>query len=482
MKLGHKGLVLVSVPLIFQFGFLAVLVVQLKEAEAEIDKQVNARAVRRVVDKLSKNFLEADVALSGIDSTRSPIFEDRYNEELEAIPKELKELRALLPDTVQNKGLMEKLSSITDEGLNVLRKARQSLDADPNSSSPQMHSAQIHSSMRFIAETLEKEFHDAIKAETQIDDEAPEKQKQRRAQLLQVIAAAAVVSVLSTVLLALFFAKGIAIRLGVLTENTKRVAAGKELADPLPGDDEISVVDESFHEMVRAQKEASRRKQELLSVVGHDLRSPLAALELTAELFSEGVLGTLNEKGQTAAARNLRVLKNLMDMINDLLDFEKLEAGHLKMERQKVQVAQIFDRVVDTLQPIAAEKKIKLEVDSKQLEANVDPDRIAQVLLNLMGNALKFSPENSTVFLSALGVKGGVQFKVRDEGRGIPPEKIKYVFDRFYQVKTEDGQSGKGTGLGLGICKGFVEAHGGKIGVQSKPPSGTTFWFIIPDS
>lgn len=477
MNLKYKGLVLVALPLIFQFVFLGILILQLKEAEHEVDRQVKARTVITVADQLSKQFLEADVALAGFNGTRSPLFEERFTQNYAAIPETLKRLDELLPDSSENRALVQRLSTIVQEGVSTLAKARASLDSD--SSNQEMRSAELHNSMRFIVESLEKELRDATKSQRKIDDEAPSIEKHRRAQLIFIISLAAIFSVVCTSFLAIFFARGIGQRLDVIIDNTRRLSTGRALRSELKGADEIATVDHSFHEMVVALKDASNRKEELLAIVSHDLRGPLTSLELTADLFTRGLMGDLNERGNKGAARNLRSIRSLTALINDLLDFDKLESGALPMNKKLCPVEPIFQHVADTLFPIAEEKEIRFEFTGNKQEALIDPDRIGQVLTNLAMNAMKFSPPKSIVSFSAEPFDNGVLFKVKDQGRGIPAEKLSLVFDRFYQVNEADGKQGAGTGLGLAICKGFVEAHGGTIGVDSRPGDGATFWFHI---
>ncbi|MBI2811990.1 MAG: HAMP domain-containing histidine kinase, partial [Candidatus Melainabacteria bacterium] len=263
-------------------------------------------------------------------------------------------------------------------------------------------------------------------------------------------------------------------------DNTVRLGANKELLPRLEGRDEIATVDRVFHQMSESLAEAAQRKQELLSIVSHDLRAPLTSVQGSLTLLSNHVFGDLSEGAEKTISVAEGNVDRLIRLINDLLDFEKMEGGNIQLQKAQVVVEEIFDRVEDVVAQLAKEKELQVEFVPTELVIVADADRLIQVLINLTTNAIKFSPAASTITVSAQKYDGGVEFKVADQGRGIPKQFLKSIFERYQQVRQEDANNARGAGLGLAICKAFVEAHGGTIGVTSEEGSGSTFWFRIP--
>jgi PAS domain S-box-containing protein len=233
---------------------------------------------------------------------------------------------------------------------------------------------------------------------------------------------------------------------------------------------------------VSQQKELERLKKEVIRMVSHDLRSPLSSVASLLELLSYSMYGDLSETGQTRVNATRLEIDRLIRMINDLLDFEKMEAGKLELNSQNTDSDTIFEKSVEAVRGLAEKKKIKIETKESDVNVRCDEDRIIQVVVNLLSNAIKFSDKNSKLILSAEQVDGTGKFHVIDFGRGIPEEKTGSIFDRFSQVEATDATQQGGTGLGLAICKSIIEQHGGTIGVESELGKGSTFWFTLPAS
>lgn len=174
-------------------------------------------------------------------------------------------------------------------------------------------------------------------------------------------------------------------------------------------------------------------------------------------------------------------MARLINLINNLLDIDRLEEGQMKIFREKVEVSKLFERSCESVDSLAERACIKLEVAESTDEIEVDEGLIIQVLVNLLSNAIKFSPSNTVVSLEYRRENEQAYFAVVDQGRGIPKDQLALVFERFKQVdEKDDARKKKGSGLGLTICKRIIEAHGGTIGVESEKGAGSTFWFRIP--
>lgn len=233
-------------------------------------------------------------------------------------------------------------------------------------------------------------------------------------------------------------------------------------------------------EIEDALRRAVRARDETLGVVSHDLRSPLQAIELAARQLSYRVTREGGSEWIHASVeRILRSSRTMRKLIEDLLDIVSIEEGRLSIQRGDADPASIIHEAADFVRLQAEDKQLLLEeeVGPGLPRVSVDRDRILQVFSNLMGNALKFTPAGGRLALRATARGEEVIFSVMNTGAGIPEEQRRHLFDRFWQADTADR---RGRGLGLAIAKGIVEAHGGRIWVESEPGQGVTFLFSVP--
>jgi PAS domain S-box-containing protein len=231
---------------------------------------------------------------------------------------------------------------------------------------------------------------------------------------------------------------------------------------------------------VTERKKAEQIKQEVLAMVSHDLRTPLATVRSFLEMLETGMFGDLSERGQHLLKVADRSTLRMLTLIKDLLDIERMEAGMLELHKQSISLNSVLDHSVQSMQSLANEKTIQMEVVPTSVMVEADEDRLVQIVVNLLTNAIKFSQAHGTVRLCAIESKDWAEITVQDQGRGIPKTKIKHIFDRFKQVESSDATEKGGTGLGLAICKALVELHGGTIQAQSEEGHGSTFTFRIP--
>jgi PAS domain S-box-containing protein len=230
-------------------------------------------------------------------------------------------------------------------------------------------------------------------------------------------------------------------------------------------------------------KELDTMKSDFVSSVSHELRTPLTAIKGSIDNMLDGLTGELNEKQIRYLGRIKSNTDRLARLINDLLDLSRIEAGRIELKPARLEVATLARDITETLRPIAAEKMIEFEITPAKgpVTAWADRDKITQVIMNLIGNALKFTPSlgRITVAIECNG-DGWVQVSIADTGPGIPRSEAEKIFDKFYQVASADRHKARGTGLGLSISKSLVEMHGGKIWMESEVGRGSTFFFTLP--
>lgn len=296
-----------------------------------------------------------------------------------------------------------------------------------------------------------------------------------------VAAAALVAGVLGAVALGWHFTQPIR----RLARGAKKIGSG-EFGHQIAVDrgDELGELSREFNLMGKRLAELDALKQSFLETVTHDLRSPLSSIMGYVDLILGGTSGEINEVQHRQLEIVHRSSKRLSRLINDILDLSKLEAGRMEFEMRPVQVGEIAKSVLDLLGVLGEQYRIRLtcEVAPNLPPVVADSDQIHRVITNLVSNALKFTPEGGTVTLAIeQDQPATLRVSVRDTGVGIPEERLKDMFTKFFQVEeTRRAAKQRGTGLGLTIAKRVVEAHGGRIWVESEWQKGSTFSFTLP--
>jgi PAS domain S-box-containing protein len=235
-------------------------------------------------------------------------------------------------------------------------------------------------------------------------------------------------------------------------------------------------------EDVTTRHEVERMKQEFVSMISHDLRTPLSSIQFFLANVADGRYDRNPDVMKDRARSTEADATRLINMINRLLQIDKLEAGQLQMVYNLVNCKEIVEGAIQSVQSLAEEKQIAVEVLGKfdNLYVMADEEYIVQVLVNLLSNSLKFSPPNQKVTVQTESSDQFVKFMVVDRGPGIAPADREKIFDRFKQVSLDDERIKGGTGLGLSISKAIITQHKGNIGVESEVGSGSTFWFTVP--
>jgi PAS domain S-box-containing protein len=596
MKLGltlsHKAIMLVLVPLVFEIGFVVLLVIMLHQTQQQVRKDQEFLLNLNTV--LGKSVKMARI-IGDYGATRKLELVDQWQSDLKEIHLALDRLRQSLPGKESARTGDQNDALLTINGLeSCLEQTDKIIGEDAKNTRD--HSAFVMLSrlretrdiLRKLAPAAEK-FGEGLTANTSIA-----RQEQNNRKILEYLLAGIVGNILLALSLALYFSRSTVNRLDVLMDNTKRLSAGKALNPPVRGSDEIAHLDRVFNDMadalvaaarkeraiienaadvicsvdkegklsaispacrevwgfepeelidkplsdllvpedraatiqafekvaeskgrtswesrsrhkdrsivyilwsvqwsetesalflvahdISARKEVDRIKQEFVSMVSHDLRTPLTSVQFFLNMLSDGAYGKLSDNGQKKADLADRNVCRLIKLINDLLDIEKMESGQFQLHLEAVPLSPILERSIDSLNNIAETCKVKIEFTGSSAQVSADPDRLEQVMINLLGNALKFSPPDTKVCVRVEDLNDSVEVQVVDQGRGVPAEMRETIFQRFKQTDASDAIEKKGSGLGLAIAKTIVELHGGQIGVRSENGKGSTFWFTL---
>lgn len=223
-------------------------------------------------------------------------------------------------------------------------------------------------------------------------------------------------------------------------------------------------------------------KDQFLSIISHELRTPINAISGFGSVLDDGVAGELTEQQHLYVRRMLGSADDLLALVDELLEMSRIQAGHLALDLGPMDLASEVKEAVTRLATLADRKHQHLSWMAPEglPQLTGDSRRIRQVLVNLINNAIKFTPDGGTIEVKVMQDDGWIRCEVKDTGVGIAPGDQERIFQRFTQVDTSYTREKGGTGLGLAISKALIEAHGGRIGVQSKPRKGSIFWFTLP--
>lgn len=225
-----------------------------------------------------------------------------------------------------------------------------------------------------------------------------------------------------------------------------------------------------------------RKKNDFLNASSHEIRTPLTSILGFAEFLVDETHGPLNADQRSHVGQILTATYRLERIVGDLLDFARIEAGTFALLEREADLGAVVEEALENMRPQARESAVELRLERPDLPLvlSFDPQRITQVVQNLVSNALKFSRSGGRVDVLVLARGDQVRIEVRDAGVGIAPEDLPCIFERFYQGKEAPQQANRGAGLGLFISRALVEAHRGQIGVESELGAGSTFWFELP--
>jgi signal transduction histidine kinase len=283
----------------------------------------------------------------------------------------------------------------------------------------------------------------------------------------------------------LLLARRISRPLGRLITAARAVAAG-DLTQNVPEDPaiaELAVLGRAFNAMTTSLRQSDQAKTAFISDVNHELRTPLTVLKGTIETLQDGALDDLSARGPFLDSMS-RETERLIRLVNDLLILTRADAGALNLQLHPIDLAELARARCEHFALAAAQRQVRLRVETGPQSSLVaaDSDRIAQVLDNLLDNALRYAPPTSEVTVTLAREATQVVCRVSDQGIGIPAKHLPLIFERFYRVDPARGRAQGGSGLGLSIVRGLIMAHGGRVSASSVEGQGTTLTFWLPSA
>ncbi len=482
LKISQKGLLLVAVPSVFEIVFVVILTSLLTQAEHEADVEARSKEIIACANELTRTTVDATTAAGAYRITMNPLFSARSELAMEMTRRNTAKLKQLLrskPNRMKDIKEIEKLTSDLLRVVNNLQ-SKDSSDEVTGLAGFIGRGRQFQSINRLVNQ-LGVVTKSVIAEEVKLEMESPKQKARMRYRIRMVLFGGVIFNVVMAIVLAYYFSRSVTKRLLVVRENTERLASRQKLVPAVGGTDEIAELDSAFHKAASRLEELEDFKKQLIGIVSHELKTPLSSMQVNLALMSHGATGELPEKAKRKVALLESNTNRLIRLINDLLDIEKMEAGKFELELKDCSLSEIIKVSLDAVSEFASKQEVTISFDETELLVHADNDRIVQVLINFLSNAIKYSEPKSDVrvCVNELTAENLVEVSVIDKGRGIPVEFVGKVFDRFQQVEKSDEKAKGGTGLGLAIAKAIIEEHGGKIGVSSALGEGSTFWFRI---
>lgn len=289
-------------------------------------------------------------------------------------------------------------------------------------------------------------------------------------------------SLIFVIALSLLITRSITRPISALKRKTREIAQGEFGGDlRLSSPPEMAELASAFNLMCHKLKEVDKMKSDFFSSMSHELRTPLTSIKEGTGLLLEGVGGPVTDRQKRLLAILTEESNRLIGLVNSLLDLSKMEAGMMTYNFERASLAPLINKAMIEIGPLVEAKRIKLEAKIDELPVmKVDAERVLQAVRNLIGNAVKFTPEGGRVTVSAHRQDGRVEVSVADTGPGIPGEHLATIFEKFQQANPTASYRTRGTGLGLAIVKHIITSHGGKVWAESQVGQGSTFIFVLP--
>lgn len=485
LRLTHKAFILILVPLFFELLFISTLAVLLNNAEAEAFAEARAKAVVAEANTISELYYVTASAMAAASVSRDPEALHFVDDKLQRIKDHIQILDELPAANEKQKEAIKEVEKTASRGLELLKTARNQIGAG-SLALLVLRGNDVRYKLKGVYDDLMLALHRV--AEEEFENVGSPTQHNSRFWVRQILMVGIALNIVLAVGLALAFVGSTRSRLLTLMQNAQRVAAKQPLAPLVGGSDEIAELDRVFHDMAKALDEAAEKekhmnalKQRFIAMVGHDIRAPLTCIQGALEMLESGVYGELSANGTRQISTANESANRLMALVRDLLELDKLAEGKLSVNAIAQDASDLCQSAVNEMELLASNKEIKLATDyDEDCEVLADSDRIVQVLVNLISNAVKFSPTGGTITIRAHARETDALFEIEDQGRGIPAEKVDKLFKRYSQLEEDDAKILKGFGLGLNISKEIMEAHNGDIGCRSEVGKGTTFWFTLP--
>ncbi len=469
-RLFHKLSLLVFVPLAFEFIFVAVLQDLQHQAELQSIKMADSKELVYRLAEVSRKVYQfgATQFLSELPS------EGSFSS---SIASDFDRLRKLSANSAERSKSIERIRNMCLQASELVFQLN---DKEANL----LVKVYLRRKVRILLNQLVREIFFITNMESAAQQTAPLDENLGRQKVVRWLIVGLAASTVLAVALLVVLHRSFVSRLEQVVENTGRFARKEKLLPADAGGDEIAVLDNVFHDMVarinaaaESEQKVVEAKQKMMQMVAHDVRSPLTAMGILIDSLKDGKFGELSALARTKLSDAARELDRMVVLVSNFLESEKINSTGMSLQYNSISISAIVESSVNALAALSQDKGVAVQCSVSDGVIYVDGDRLVQVLINLLSNAVRFSEPGQTVSISAAIASGNAKFSVSDTGPGVSEKAREFLFQRFAYSSSKDGSS---SGLGLALAKEIVELHGGSIGIDASQSIGSTFWFTVP--
>lgn len=480
MRLVQKATLLIAVPVVVELATVALLIAASLQLDEAGIRAMNAKRVLGLCQELQGKMGFRTMQLTGTLYSFAPSNKQSYIAEMGGTFSKLEQLTRNNPAASKAVERLHKSSIRFATGMEELAHGY-------SSKSGALALYRFSEASEFV-ESMSLTFLEMTRSLSELSDIYSKIERdfepaaiQARTRLRNCITAVIIVNIVLVVALGYLSRKHMIARLKQLMSNIHTF--GKSSASParLSGDDELAELDAAFAAVWAERQKLDDIRKSMTAMVSHDLRIPLTSMNLTLDVIFDLESDTLRPDLLHKLKRLRFEVDRLRRLANTLLDIEKIESDELETKIEEVSLTTIVQTSIDSLKPFARSSNVTLEDNSDKASLlKCDEDRTIQVLINLLGNAIKFSPKGSTVTVSSDASDDHIRIRVADKGPGVPPDQQRLLFKKFSQLEQSAETKKLGTGLGLYICKMLITAQKGQIGFEPGEDKGSVFWFELP--
>lgn len=475
----HKGLIIISIPLVFELFFVFVLINLLDESSKHITAEIQSQDKIVCVETMIKELSDSTTSAVLYNVTRRQEFKDRNEKSRTRMRKMYSKLVKLCSNNHAEADAVERLNQSAN--MYIEQQDRAFAMSPQNSMSAFFAIPAFFQTQQFMMMRPDGAPRTILDAEEKVQTVEPKLRQQSIVRLQILILFGLAVHISITLFLVNFFARYISQRMDNVLTNTLKLGARMPLNPPLRGTDEIADLDHALHETASEILDFEKFKQQLVGMVSHELRTPLTSVQGTLTLFEAGALGPISDKATVEIEKAQASLKHLIALINNLLLLERLEAGSQVLKSEDLDIAEMIDDALEEFAKLAESKDVAIQCNVSELTMIGDWEKLLHAFYIVIETSIKRAPPNSTFSISADSESGSnVEIKISDEGPALTAVRAATYFDRNRDNDDpEIDEDERGRILFLALSKAIIEAHGGSLGVSSDE-SQTCFTVKLP--
>ncbi|MBS1955128.1 MAG: HAMP domain-containing histidine kinase [Cyanobacteria bacterium SZAS-4] len=482
LTLLHKGLLLVSIPLCFEISIFGVLLHMQDQIEHEAQRISRNKKITDDINGLVHDVLKITDSFEFTkDNENLTVFgrTKAVKQQIATMLQRLNEVKELAKDDPE---LYQKVE-VCAQSLHQAKDDLMNMGRDAGNA-PEGKMEQV---FRWYRKKINADFHESLSHGLLELGQMPALESNEitspklRENIRLLLKLALGFSVMFALFGAAMFSKHLAVRLSLVGENADNLAKGEPLLPPIGGTDEVAELDSHLHYAADLIEAAKKLRQEVTAMITHDLKAPLQSVRSYLEMLDAGLLGELNDQGTRLLKTTEKASEHMVGLIDSVMQLEKLRTGKIVLKESLVEIVPILQKSIDSISVFAEAKNISLNTKFTDEACDVSGDEfwLQEIFVNILSNAIKYSPDNSTVSVSTTALDNRiVEVSVSDQGPGIAESEMKLIFERFHRIAATEAISG--TGLGLPIAKELIEMHKGSIRVESDGKTGSTFIISLP--